>query len=206
MIQIEHRAPSEADISFMLRDTAKSLKGAVAFGLVVSGAVAALIYAVSKSVTAAVVVGCVIFIPSLISNLGFFKEVNRRKSMMTDPKAIEVIHVNASRIIQVQPIGSGEAHVFLSDSGEAVLLNGQWQLEYKPFPVADFKVHRWADTKEPIRIESSSKLVFPEESNVEIRRGYVMGDVELFRARPDTLQHDMDAAFGKSVDRAQVGA
>ncbi len=199
-LRIEYRAPDDSDVAAMLGGMLKgggSLAGNLAFSLVISGMFAALVFALSKSWMVAVAMGCALFLSSLVSNLSFFKAVERRRGMRGDASAVEVIHVDASRIVEVQPVGTGAALVFFTSPGEALLINGQWQLEFRPFPVAKFKLHRWADTKQPIRIESLGELVFPEESGVEVRPDYVVGDVELFKADPDTLQQDMDAAFGR---------
>lgn len=194
-IQIGYRAPDENDFAVMLRGKGSLLRNAV-IAMMISGALGVLIYAVTRSLIAAAVAGGGLYVSSLFSNLRFFREAGRRKRMATDAKAVEVIHVDASRIMEIEPTGTGAAYVFFAESGEALLTNGQWQQEFDPFPVAQFRIHRWADTKKPIWIESFGSLIFPEEPTLSLRPDYIIGEVELFKARPDTLQQDMDAAFG----------
>jgi len=62
-----------------------------------------------------------------------------------------------------------------------------------------FRLSRWSDTKKPIRIESAGAEIIPEPSNVQLRANYKMSDVELFDASAETLQQDMDRAFGRSA-------
>lgn len=197
MIRIEYREPEAADLK-VTGSAGRVLLGHLAFSLTVCAGLGALTYAVSKSVIAAIIIGGGLFVPSLVSNLRFFVELRQRERMMGDTTAVEVISVNASRVVEIQPIGTGEAYVFFAGPGQAILVNGQWQLEYKPFPAASFRISRWADSKDPIRIEISGEYIFPEESDVTVRPNYTVGDIELFTAYPDTLQQDMDAAFAKA--------
>ena len=55
---------------------------------------------------------------------------------------------------------------------------------------------RTLGTKMPIRIESTADEIVPEPSSVLLRADFKIGDVELFNAEPETLQEQLDRAFG----------
>lgn len=194
MIRVEYRQPDAADLE-VARLASRAIGSNLAFALVVFGGLSAIVYAVSKSLVVAIISGGGLFALSLISNLRFFAKARSRNRLIMDPKAVEVISVEAARVVEIQPIGTGVAYVFFAERGEAILVSGQWQLEYRPFPVSSFQIFRWADTKEPIRIESNGTYILPEESDVIMRPDYTAGKVELFTAYPDTLQENLDAAF-----------
>jgi hypothetical protein len=100
----------------------------------------------------------------------------------------------------VEPLGDhGPALVFFADNSKALLLVGQWLLEYRSFPSSSFRLYQWADTKEPIRIEPTGKRVKPEHSTVQLRPSYRLADVEVFEATPETLQHDLDRTFQETL-------
>ncbi|HEX5959114.1 MAG TPA: hypothetical protein VFY92_10750 [Hyphomicrobiaceae bacterium] len=89
--------------------------------------------------------------------------------------------------------------VFFSDDGKALLLVGQWLLSCRSFPSRSFRLYRWADTRKPIRIKSTGRRIRPEDSAACLRASHRLSDVEVFEATPETLQHDLDNAFGKTV-------
>jgi hypothetical protein len=151
----------------------------------------------SSHVVAAGLIAGIFLAASLISNLRFFKEIQRRQMLMRDSGAVEVIEVEASRVLDIEPLGShGPALCFFMGEGKALLLIGQWLLEASSFPSTAFRLHRWSDTKTPIRIESRRGPITPENSAAQLPGRYNGGDVALFDAMPDTLQQDLDKAFG----------
>jgi hypothetical protein len=185
----------------------RSLGRNLLFGsLPVGAALFGLTYLVSRSVVAAGVVGTGIVGASLVSNIRFFRDVRRRGASQNEA-AVEVTDVEASRVFDVEPPGTqGPALVFFVDDGRALLLVGHWLLEYRSFPSMAFRLHRWADTNAPIRIETAGPRIGPEQSTVRLRPSYRMRDAELFHARPDTLQEDLDRAFDTTAsDRGRVG-
>jgi hypothetical protein len=160
---------------------------ALAFGVV---------YLIWRSVWAASVTSIILFAASFYSNFSFFREMKRRKSQKADANAIEVFDVSASRVVEIEFIGDdGPALCFFVGGGKAVLLVGQWLLEYDSFPCESFRVHRWSDIKKPIRIETSGPTIEPEKSSAQLRPSYKFGRVELLDAAPETLQGDLDRAL-----------
>lgn len=157
-----------------------------------------LVYLFSRSVLAASIVATAAFVGSVWSNVSFFTAVRRRENLRSDDRAVEVTEVEASRVLEVEHLGShGPAWVFFSDDGKALLLVGQWLLSFRSFPSESFRLYRWSDTKKPIRIKSTGKRIRPEHSTVCLRASHRLGDVELFDATPETLQDDLDNAFAK---------
>jgi hypothetical protein len=158
----------------------------------------ALVYVIWRSLIAASVVGMVAFVASAVSNVRFFSEVRRRQESRANSKAVEVTEVEASRVLDIEPLGDhGPALVFFAGDGKALLVVGQWLLAYRSFPCRSFRLYQWADTKKPIRIEPIGRRVEPEHSTVQLRASYRLIDVEVFEATPETLQDDLDRAFDK---------
>ena len=163
--------------------------------LPVALAVFGLVYAIWRSPIAASAAAVALFAAGAWSNVCFFSKVNRRRSSAETTTAVDVIEVQASRVLEIEHLGShGPAWIFFAD-GAALLLVGQWLLEQKRFPSASFRLHRWSDTKEVIRIEPAGKRLRPEHSNACLRPSYRFTDVEVIQAAPDTLQGDLDRAF-----------
>jgi hypothetical protein len=161
----------------------------------------ALVYVVWRSLIAASMVGVLAFVASAWSNLRFFSDVRRRQESRADSVAVEVTEVQASRVFDIEPLGShGPAFVFFADGGKALLLVGQWLLRYRSFPSTSFRLYQWADTREPIRLEPTGRRIKPEHSTVQLRANYRLSDVEVFEATPETLQHDLDRAFDKTAN------
>ena len=160
----------------------------------------ALVYIVWRSLIAASIVGVVVFVASAVSNVRFFSKLRHRQESRADSEAVEVTEVQASRVLDIEPLGShGPALVFFAGDGKALLLVGQWLLRYRSFPSTSFRLYQWADTKKPIRIEPTGRRVKPEHSTVQLRASYRLTDVEVFEATPETLQHDLDRAFDKTA-------
>ena len=160
----------------------------------------ALVYVVWRSLIAASIVGVLAFAASALSNVRFFRDVRRRQESRADSEAVEVTEVEASRVLDIEPLGShGPAWVFFVGDGKALLLVGQWLLRYRSFPSTSFRLYQWADTKKPIRIEPTGRRVKPEHSTVVLRASYRLTDVEVFEATPETLQNDLDRAFDKTA-------
>jgi hypothetical protein len=61
------------------------------------------------------------------------------------------------------------------------------------------RCHQWADTKKPIRLETTGTRVKPERSTVQLRPSYRLNNIEMIQATPETLQHDLDKAFDKNA-------
>ncbi|HEX6155397.1 MAG TPA: hypothetical protein VFZ54_05190, partial [Burkholderiales bacterium] len=79
------------------------------------------VYLLSRSLIAAAIVGALTFLASARSNVRFFTDVRRRQDSRADDRAVEVTEVQASRILDIEPLGShGPAWVFFGDDGRAV--------------------------------------------------------------------------------------
>jgi hypothetical protein len=192
MIRTFRKAADPADLRALTptNDTLilNVLRGTLPLSLAVSGVT----YLISRSLMVAGSVGALLFAASLTSNLRFFRGVARRKES-TEADAVEVIEVEASRIFDIQHLGShGPAYVFFGADGKALLLIGQWLLEQRKFPARSFRLHRWTDTGEPIRIESTGGRMKPEQSAVVVPSTGRVPDIAIFDATPETLQDDLD--------------
>jgi hypothetical protein len=199
VIRTFHTSADDRDFKAMTRG--KGSLGRNLFLVCIPGALFlfALVYVISRrSLTAASVVGVLAFVASAWSNISFFTDVRRRKKAQADSQSVEVTEVQASRVVDIEPLGShGPAWVFFAADGKALLLVGQWLLRCRSFPSTSFRLYQWAETKKPIRIEPTGRRVKPERSTVQLRSSYRLTDVEVFQATPETLQHDLDRAFDK---------
>jgi hypothetical protein len=158
----------------------------------------AVVYAVWRSSLAASIVAAFAFAASAWSNARFFNCVRRRQQSRGGAGVVQVTEVEASRVLDIEPLGShGPALVFFTAEGKALLLTGQWLLGYRSFPSYSFRLYQWEDTKKPIRIEPTDRQVKAEHSTVQLRPSYRLADVEVFEATPETLQNDLDRAFDK---------
>jgi hypothetical protein len=77
-----------------------------------------------------------------------------------------------------------------------LLLVGQWSIQTPRFPSLSFRLFRWVEDGTPIRIEVIGSKTAPEPSTLALQSHYSNGDIEVFRAQPQTLQQDLENAFG----------
>ena len=155
------------------------------------------IYGVSRSVWIAGVIAAVLMVGSIVSNVRFFRRVaDRRIQQQSGTLAVEVIDVKASRVFDIEPLGShGPALVFFAEDGKALLLIGQWLLEQPSFPSKAFRLRRWVDTGQPIRIEARGPAIEVDQSPIQVPDAARVRDVWLIDAAPDTLEQDLQRAF-----------
>jgi len=155
------------------------------------------IYGVSRSVWIAGVIAAVLMVGSIVSNVRFFRRVaDRRIQQQSGTLAVEVIDVKASRVFDIEPLGShGPALVFFAEDGKALLLIGQWLLEQPSFPSTAFRLRRWVDTGQPIRIEARGPAIEVDQSPIQVPDAARVRDVWLIDAAPDTLEQDLQRAF-----------
>jgi len=195
MISLSHRPAEKNDFKRLTRghgSLAGNLLKVAIPGSVVAGA---FVYLAFHSWLAAVIVGVGLLAASAVSNVSFFRGVRRRQTA-GDPNTVEIITVEATRVLDVEHLGSnGPAFCIFAGDGKALLLIGQWLNDYRSFPCLSFRLHRWTDTKKPIAIETTGKRVTPELTKVRLRPSYRLGDVEIFDATPETLQVDLDRQF-----------
>jgi hypothetical protein len=163
-------------------------------------------YLLFRSLIAAALAGGLFFAASLVSNLRFFENY-RRRQIAVDDKAVVILDVEATRVLEIEHLGShGPAHCFFVGDSTALLLVGQWQLENDSFPALAFRLHRWRDTGAIIRIETAGPHVEPEHSTVRLKPEYQTGDIEQFSASPETLQDNLDRAFHKQTASDELGS
>lgn len=198
MIRQYYRTAGDRDLQDMQRGKGELRRNILFVTMPVTAVVFVLVYLLSRSTFEASLLSGVFFAASLYSNVRFFRDSRRRARMKRDPRAVEVIEVDALRVFEIEHLGShGPAYCFFVENEQALLLIGQWLLEVREFPASAFRLHRWSDTGQPIRIEVTGKQLEPEHSTVTLRSTYRNGDIEVFRAKPETLQNDLDSAFQK---------
>jgi hypothetical protein len=157
-------------------------------------------YWLVRSVWPALVVAGAFVLGSVWSNARFFKTVEARAKPGTDRSTIEVMEVEATRVLDIEHLGShGPAYCFFTVDGRAMLLIGQWLMQARRFPSLSFRLFRWVEDGTPIRIEVTGSRTAPEHSTVALQSHYSNGDIEVFRAQPPTLQQDLENAFGKGA-------
>jgi hypothetical protein len=157
-------------------------------------------YWLARSAWPALVVAGAFVLGSVWSNARFFKTVGARAKPGTDRSTIEVMEVEATRVLDIEHLGShGPAYCFFTVDGRAMLLVGQWLMQARRFPSLSFRLFRWVEDGTPIRIEVTGSRTAPEHSTVALQSHYSNGDIEVFRAQPQTLQQDLENAFGKGA-------
>jgi hypothetical protein len=200
MIRIYRRSADTKDIEAM-----KQGKGALVWNIVlVTLPIGAILfgglYLVAHSYVLALVVAGVFVLGSVWSNTKFFKTVGKRETSGPDQSTVEVMEVEATRVFDIEHLGShGPAYCFFTGDGRALLLVGQWLMGIPKFPSLSFRLSRWADDGRPIRIEVTGRRLKPEHSTVGLHSHYSNGDIEVFRAQPQSLQQDLENAFGKGT-------
>ncbi len=197
MIRILQTPVDERDVRAITRGKGSPGRNLLVVSLPAALFLFAVVYVFCRSWLAASVVGVIVLVASAWSNGRFFSEVRRRQRVRGDTEAVQVTEVEASRVLDIEPLGShGPALVFFAAEGKALLLVGQWLLRCRSFPSTSFRLYQWADTKKAIRIEPTGRPVNPEHSTVQLRASYHLMDAEVFEATPQTLQQDLDRAFG----------
>jgi hypothetical protein len=198
VIRVYRRPVEEADLGALTKGRGSFARNVLMFTAPGTVVLLAAVYLISRSWLAATAIAGLFLVGSVTSNARFFRKVRDRRASGADRTMVEVMEVEATRVIDIEPQGShGPAYCFFAGDGQAVLLVGQWLLERRKFPTLAFRLSRWVEDGQPIRIEAIGKKVKPEPSTVSLRGGYSNRDVEVFTARPDTLQQDLDAAFGR---------
>jgi hypothetical protein len=200
MIRIYNRAVDNTDLKEMTRGRGALFRNVLQVTLPIFLGLFLVVYFPFKSLMAAGMISGLFLIGSVVSNARFFREVRRRETSKKDKQAVQVMEVEAFRVFDIEHLGShGPAYCFFVENGQALLLVGQWMLEYRRFPSLSFRLHRWSDSGKPIRVEVTGKRVKAEHSTVGLRQGYRNGDIEIFDAHPETLQEDLQKAFGQSA-------
>lgn len=196
MLTIDHRAATDHDLSALTKGRGSLGRNLVTVSLPVSAVVFAIVLAIWRSVPVAATLGVAIFLASLLSNVFFFRKIQRRAPLQTDPNAIEVLDVSAPRVLDIEPVGdNAPAFCFFVDATQAVLLVGQWLLDYGAFPSSSFRLHYWAKSREPIRIELTGSHLTAEHSTVRLTPRHRIRKIQVFAATPETIQQDLDRAL-----------
>ena len=198
MIRTYQRAANDHDLGAMGRGRGSFLGNILLTSLPLSAILFGIVYLIWHSVWIAAGMSTCLFVASLVSNILFFRRKKQRARQETDAKAVETLEVSASRVLDIGFVGDqGPAYCFFVGEGRALLLVGQWLLEFPSFPSASFQLHCWFDTKKPIRIELMGPQVEPEHADARLKPEHRFKAFELFNATPETLQQDLDRAFGK---------
>jgi hypothetical protein len=158
------------------------------------------LYWLTRSHAVGLVVAGAVALASIWSNVRFFRTVGERGRPGSEQSTVEVMEVEAARVLDIEHLGShGPAYCFFTVDGSALLLVGQWLMEVPRFPSLSFRLFRWSDDGKPIRIDATGGTVEPEQSTVALQGHYTNGDIEVFRAQPQTLQQDLENAFGRGA-------
>ena len=199
MIRVYQRAADNLDLTALTRGRGSFGRNLLTVSLPFAAVLFGIVYLKWRSMWVAGGIAGGVFIASLASNARFFRTRMKRERQMADANAVETMEVSATRILDVEFVGDqGPAYCFFVDEGKALLLVGQWLLECRSFPSMSFRVHRWFDSKKPIRIESLGPRVQAEHSTVRLKPEHRFKPIELFDAAPETLQVDLDRAFGRT--------
>ena len=200
MISIHHRAANDLDLRALTEGRGSLLRNVATTSLPVAAIVFVAVYMIWHSSLAAGVVAVILLSASLLSNFRFFRKVRQRQTLKADSAAVEVWEVSAQRVLDIEPLGdNAPAFCFFVGDGKALLLVGQWRLEHDLFPAQSFRLHRWRDNQETIRIEVTGPQIEPEHSTVRLRPSYRFRQLELIDGAPETLQEDLDRAFDRKT-------
>jgi hypothetical protein len=195
MLRTYHRPADELDLKAFRYGKGALQRNLVTVAIPVTVIVFAGAYLLFRSVRIATAIAAVLFLASAASNLRFFRAIKRRHNLKEDANAVEVLEVSASAALDLEPIGdNAPAYCFFIGEGKALLLIGQWFL-YDSFPAREFRLHRWADTREPIRIDGIEQPIDAESSQVRLRSTHRFSKVEVIQADRRTLQEDLDRAL-----------
>jgi len=200
MIRSYRRAADEADLKAMTHGKGSLVRNVMMVSLPMGFVLLLGMYWLTRSYVAALVVAGAVALGSIWSNVRFFRTAGERGRPDSAQSAVEVMEVEATRVLDIEHLGShGPAYCFFTADGAALLLVGQWLMEFPQFPSLSFRLLRWADNGKPIRIEATGGAVEPEQSTVALQGHYKTGDIEVFRAQPQTLQQDLETAFGRGA-------
>jgi hypothetical protein len=200
MIRSYRRAADEADVKAMTQGKGSLVRNILIVSLPIGAFLFLGMYWLTRSYVAAVVVGGAVALGSIWSNVRFFRTVGERGKPGSEQSTVEVMEVEATGVLDIEHLGShGPAYCFFTADGTALLLVGQWLMEFPRFPSLSFRLFRWADDGKPIRIEATGRTIEPEQSTVALQGHYRNGDIEVFRAQPQTLQQDLENAFGRDA-------
>lgn len=198
MIRVYRRAADNLDLTALTRGRGSFARNLLTVSLPVAAVSFGIVYLKWRSLRLAGGIAAGVFIASLMSNVRFFRTRTQRERQMADANAVETMEVSATRIVDIEFVGDqGPAYCFFVDEGKALLLVGQWLLDCPSFPCAPFRLHRWSDSKKPIRIEPLGPPVQAEHAAARLKPEHRFKLIELFDAAPETLQMDLDRAFTK---------
>jgi hypothetical protein len=203
MLTINYRAANDVDLLTIRQGRGSLGRNLTTVSVPIGIFTFGLVYAIWHSWWSAGAVGIGLFTASVYSNLAYFRKIELGEFLKTDSKAVEVLEVSADRVLDIEPVGdNGPALCFFVGQGKALLLVGQWLLNFDSFPSKSFCLHLWRDTRLPIRIDVTGPTVDAEHFNAQLRPAYRLRQIEWIDAAPDTLQTDLDNALGAKRSRA----
>lgn len=196
MLRSYQRAANDLDLKAWTHERGSLARNLATVSLPVAVIAFGVAYGIWRSATMASVLAAGLFLASLLSNVRFFRDVSRREQLKKDAHAVEVFDVSASSAFDLEPVGDdAPAFCFFVGDGKALLLAGQWLLKCDPFPAESFRIHRWAESKKPIRIEVTGRLLEAKQSEARLRSTRRYGKIEVFDAIPEKLQEALDRVF-----------
>lgn len=200
MIRSYRRAADAEDLKAMTQGKGSPVRNVLTVTLPIGALLFLGMYWLARSVWPALVVASAFVLGSVWSNARFFRTVGARARPGTDRSTVEVLEVEATRVLDIEHLGShGPAYCFFTADGRALLLVGQWLMRTPRFPALSFRLFRWVEDGTPIRIEVTGSKTAPEHATVALQSHYSNGDIEIFPAQPQTLQQDLENAFGKGA-------
>jgi hypothetical protein len=200
MIRSYRRAADAEDLKAMTQGKGSPVRNILTVTLPIGVLLWLGMYWLARSVWPALVVAGAFALGSVWSNARFFRTVGARAKPGTDHSTVEMMEVEATRVLDIEHLGShGPAYCFFTVDGRALLLVGQWSIQTPRFPSLSFRLFRWVEDGTPIRIEVIGSKTAPEPSTVALQSQYSNGDIEVFRAQPQTLQQDLENPFGKGT-------
>jgi hypothetical protein len=200
MIRSYRRAADAEDLKAMTQGEGSPVRNVLTVTLPIGALLFFGMFWLARSVWPALVVAGAVVLGSVWSNARFFRTVGARARPGPDHSTVEVMEVEATRVLDIEHLGShGPAYCFFTADGRALLLVGQWLMRVPRFPSLSFRLFRWVEDGKPIRIEVTGRKAAPEHSTVGLQSHYSNGDITIFRAQPQTLQQDLENAFGKGA-------
>jgi hypothetical protein len=203
MLEPSYRKIERDDVLDRIRGPSRLLSSFSASFLVIGCGVFALVYALSKSTTAAGVVSGALFALSTHSILRHRRDCKKRECRIGEAEAIEVIEVHALEVVKLEfPGSTGPALCFQLPGEQILFLYGQWLFEpalYRaPAPVGDgnqerfnlsddpfgfpsdsFALHRWRGEVRPFWIEVRGSYLAPRPGAVPLPNWVRIREVEI---------------------------
>jgi hypothetical protein len=111
MMNIYHRAANDLDLKALIQGRGSPGRNLLVVVLPVSLVLFGAVYFLWRPLLAAVsAAGVGVFLASTFSNIRFFRNVEGRKRLKTNARAVEVFEISASRVLDIDFIAFGLIH------------------------------------------------------------------------------------------------